>query len=75
MSKRRENQRMQQLVRKSDGEVRFEVIGKMENPWELVVDGDTFVTAYVDFRSRLLKPPATREMEPDFWTTSRSMSE
>ena len=32
MSKGCENQRMQQLARKSDGELSFEVIGKMETP-------------------------------------------
>ena len=77
MSKGCENQRVQQLARKFDGELSFEVIGKMENPYptplsvmrELVVEGHSFVAAYVDFQSRLLKPPATREMDPDFWTT------
>jgi hypothetical protein len=77
MSKGCENQRMQQLVRKSDGELSFEVIGKMETPCptplsamrELAVDGHSFVAAYVNFKSRLLKPLATREMGPDFWTT------
>ena len=60
-----------------DGELSFEVIGKMETPCptplsamrELAVDGHSFVAAYVNFKSRLLKPLATREMGPDFWTT------
>jgi GNAT superfamily N-acetyltransferase len=61
-----ENQRMQQLARKF-AELSFDfgtVIGKVENPYptplsvmqELVVDGQSFGAAYVDFQSRLLMP-------------------
>ena len=64
-----ENQRMQQLARKFDAELTFDfgtVIGKVENPIptplsvmrELVVDGHSLAAAYVDFQSRLFKPPA-----------------
>ena len=62
-----ENQRMQQLVRKFEAELSFDfgtVIGKVENPYptplsvmqELVVEGQSFTAAYVDFHSRLLMP-------------------
>ena len=62
-----ENQRMQQLARKFEAELSFDfgtVIGKVENPHptplsvmqELVVDGQSFAAAYVNFQSGLLKP-------------------
>jgi GNAT superfamily N-acetyltransferase len=62
-----ENQRMQQLARKFEAELSFDfgtVIGKVENPYptplsvmqELVLDGQSFGAAYVDFHSRLLMP-------------------
>ncbi|MEZ5785778.1 MAG: GNAT family N-acetyltransferase [Xanthobacteraceae bacterium] len=68
-----ENQRMQQLARKFDAEISFDfgtVIGKMENPnptplsvmRELVVDGHSFAAAYVDFQSRLFKPPGMNKL-------------
>jgi GNAT superfamily N-acetyltransferase len=62
-----ENQRMQQLARKYEAELSFDfgtVIGQVENPYptplsvmqELVLDGQSFGAAYVDFQSRLLMP-------------------
>lgn len=62
-----ENQRMQQLARKFEGELSFDlgtVTGTVENPYptplsvlrELVLDGQSFGAAYVDFHSRLLLP-------------------
>lgn len=62
-----ENQRMQQLARKFEGKLSFDlgtVMGKVENPYptplsvlrELVLDGQSFGAAYVDFHSRLLLP-------------------
>jgi GNAT superfamily N-acetyltransferase len=62
-----ENQRMQQLARKFEGRLSFDlgtVMGWVENPYptplsvlrELVLDGQSFGAAYVDFHSRLLLP-------------------
>jgi hypothetical protein len=62
-----ENHRMQRLARKFDAELTFDfgtVIGTMENPsptplslvQEMVADGHSFATAYVDFQSRMLMP-------------------
>ena len=62
-----DNHRMQQLARKFEAGLIFDcgtVVGTMENPHptplsltqELVVDGQSFAAAYVDFQSRLLKP-------------------
>jgi GNAT superfamily N-acetyltransferase len=62
-----ENPRMQQLARKFEAELSFDlgrVIGKVKNPHptplsvmqELVVDCHSFAAAYVNFQSRLLKP-------------------
>lgn len=62
-----ENQRMQQLARKFEGKLSFDlgtVTGRVENPYptplsvlrELVLDGQSFGAAYVDFHSRLLLP-------------------
>ena len=61
-----ENQRMQQLARKFEAELSFDfgtVIGKVENHYptplsvmqEVVVDGQSFAAAYVNFQSRLFE--------------------
>jgi len=61
-----ENRRMQHLARKFEAGIAFDfgsVIGTMENPRptslslmrEMVADGHSFVAAYIDFQSRLLK--------------------
>ena len=62
-----QNQRMQHLARKFGAEITFDfdtVLGTMENPnptplslmQEMAADGHSFIAAYLDAQSRLLRP-------------------